>query len=74
MKLIGTVLGFEIGTGNDNDTTMETDPRPPPTTTTTKKESDTSAKTNGQTKNVKSEQNPVIDFFIFIETVFFMKF
>ncbi len=68
IKLIGTVLGIDIGTGNDDDIKMETDPKPStkkketnnstsskPTTTTT-----TNNKTNGQT-----EQNQVIKIFCF---------
>ncbi|CAF2386234.1 unnamed protein product [Rotaria sp. Silwood2] len=58
LKLIGTVLGIDIGTGNDNDTTMENDTNP----TTTKKETNTStsskpSKTTNTNKNLTSEQN-----------------
>jgi hypothetical protein len=77
MKLIGTVLGFEVGTGNDADIKMETDTKP----TTTKKESDTSTtskpttnKTNEQSKNVKSEQTPVRKFIFLIYLNFSLKF
>jgi hypothetical protein len=71
MKLLGTVLGFDIGTGNDDDIKMETDQKP----TTTKKETDNSTsskpttttttnnKTNEQNKNVPSEQNQVMKYF-----------
>jgi len=49
MKLIGAVLGFDLGTVNDNDMNMETDAQPMPT----RKETST------PTSNKKTEQNQV---------------
>ena len=51
MKLLGTVLGFEIGTGNDNDTR--------PNSTRTETDTSTSSK---PTTDKKNEQSPVIKF------------
>jgi hypothetical protein len=45
MKLIGAVLGFDLGTENDNDMNMETDAKPMPT--------------RKETPNTKTEQNQV---------------
>ncbi len=59
MKLIGTVLGFDIGTNND----IKTD-------SNTKKEANTSTTTE-QNKNSASEQNRVReDSFFICNTIF----
>jgi hypothetical protein len=61
MKLIGAVIGFDIGT--DNDMNMETDARPPPTkkeTDTSKSTTTTTNKTTEPTKNGTSQQTSVI--------------
>jgi len=57
MKLLGLVLGFELGDENDLNSKMETDN----TASSTKKETSTSkptTTTNGQNKNSAPEQNP----------------
>jgi stress-induced-phosphoprotein 1 len=57
MKLLGAVLGFELGNENDLNSKMETDSPP----SSTKKETNTSkptTTTNEQNKNSKPELNP----------------
>jgi hypothetical protein len=62
MKLIGTVLGFDIGTGaeNDNDFKMDTDTKKETNTSTT---TTTTNKTNEHNKNLISEKNQVRKYF-----------
>jgi hypothetical protein len=54
MKLLGVVLGFEVGDENDLNSKMETDNT---ASSTTKKETSTSKPTTTTT----NEQNPVIN-------------
>ncbi|CAF1196489.1 unnamed protein product [Rotaria sordida] len=55
LKLIQTVFGIDIGTGNenDNDTKMETDTKP----TTTKKETNTSISSKPSTTTTTNKTN-----------------
>ncbi len=69
MKLLGAVLGFELGNENDLNSKMETDSPP----SSTKKETNTSkptTTTNEQNKNSKPELSPVINL-IFFDWFFF---
>jgi hypothetical protein len=70
MKLIGTVLGIDIGTGNNDDIKMETDPKP----STKKKETNnstsskpTTTTTNNNKTNGQTEQNQVIKILFFLK-------
>src|SRR5690349_15777218 len=59
MKLLGAVLGFELGNENDLDSKMETDiPPQKKETNTSKPTTTTKTTTNEQKKNTTSEQNP----------------
>ncbi len=53
MKLIGTVLGIDIGMANEDDIKMDTDTKP----TTTKKETDTSASSKPTTTTTTTTNN-----------------
>jgi hypothetical protein len=59
MKLIGAVIGFDIGMGTEDDFKMDTDPKP----TTTKKETDPSTAskptTTTTTTTKTNQQSPV---------------
>jgi hypothetical protein len=77
MKLLGIVLGFELGDENDLNSKMETDN----TASSTKKETNTSSTstskpttTNESNKKLPTEQNQVInliDFLFFLLINFF---
>jgi stress-induced-phosphoprotein 1 len=65
MKLLGTVLGFEVGDENDLNSKMETDTGASSTkkeTPTTSKPSTTTTKTTEQNKNLTPEQSQVRNF------------
>jgi hypothetical protein len=53
MKLIGTVLGVDIGMANEDDIKMDTDTKP----TTTKKETDTSPSSKPTTTTTTTTTN-----------------
>jgi hypothetical protein len=73
MKLLGVVLGFELGDENDLDSKMETETgasstkkeTSTPTASSKPTTTNTTTKTTEQNKNLTPEQNQVINFVFF---------
>ncbi len=72
MKLLGAVLGFELGNENDLDSKMETDTPTSSTKkeTSTPKPTTTTTTTTEQKKPATSDQTPVGHFIIFLSIYF----